>query len=56
MQDKRIVNVKFPRFAFHDAMGYAFFTNNFLNQVQIVILIVIKFDCIILGVIQIIIN
>ena len=25
MQDKRIVNIKFPRFGFYDAMGYAFF-------------------------------
>ena len=31
MQDKRIVNVKFPRFGFHDAMGYAFFTNDFFK-------------------------
>ena len=28
MQNKRIVNVKFPH---HDAMGYAFFTNNFFK-------------------------
>ena len=31
MQNKRIVNVKFPRLNHHDAMGYAFFTNNFFK-------------------------